>query len=71
MYNSITIPIAIFYADDGPTLIASESIALCDAVIDLIFLIDVILTFRTTYLDTVLGQEETDTHKIAARFLKG
>ena len=71
MYNSITIPISIFYGDDGPTLISSQSIALCDAFIDLIFLIDVILTFRTTYLDTILGQEETNTHKIAMRFLRG
>ena len=37
----------------------------------MIFLIDVILTFRTTYLDTRDGKEETDTHKIAATYLRG
>ena len=42
-----------------------------DAFVDLIFLIDVILTFRTTYLDTRDGKEETDTHKIAATYLRG
>ena len=42
-----------------------------DAVVDFIFLIDVILTFRTTYLDTAKGIEETDTHKIGINYLKG
>jgi len=71
MYNSVTIPIAIFYGDKGPSIIDSETIALVDALVDLIFLIDVIITFRTTYLDTDLGCEETDTHKIASSYLRG
>lgn len=71
MYNSVTIPIAIFYGDKGPSIIQSEMIAFIDALVDLIFLIDIILTFRTTYLDTTLGREETDTHKIAKTYLKG
>ena len=42
-----------------------------DALVDFIFLIDVIITFRTSYLDTAKGTEETDTHRIAIHYLKG
>jgi hypothetical protein len=71
MYNSITIPISIFYDTHGPSFISGNTIGLIDALVDLIFLIDVILTFRTTYLDTDLGKEETNTHKIASSYLRG
>lgn len=71
MYNSITIPIAIFYDVHGPSIISSDTIALVDALVDFIFLFDIIITFRTTYLDTNVGKEETDTHKIALSYLKG
>lgn len=71
MYNSVTIPISIFYDVHGPSFMGSNSIALIDALVDLIFLIDVILTFRTTYLDTDKGKEETNTHKIALTYLRG
>ena len=62
MYNSVTIPMAIFYGDDGPGFLFTEAIALTDAVVDFIFLLDIIITFRTTYLDTDKGEEVTDTH---------
>ena len=52
MYNSVTIPIAIFYDSHGPSIISGNIVALIDALVDFIFLIDIILTFRTTYLDT-------------------
>lgn len=55
MYNSVTIPIAIFYDVHGPSIISSNTIALIDALVDFIFLIDIIITFRTTYLDTAKG----------------
>ena len=71
MYNSVTIPMAIFYSENGPTMLEGEPIALLDSFVDLIFLIDVIITFRTTYLDTAIGEEVTETHKIAITYLKG
>ena len=71
MYNSVTIPMAIFYGEDGPSFISSESIALIDALVDLIFLIDVIITFRTTFLDTEKGYDVYDTHEIAKNYLHG
>ena len=42
-----------------------------DAVVDLIFLIDIIIMFRTTYLDTKMSEEVYDPHKIAIRYIKG
>ena len=69
MYNSVTIPIAIFYGEAAPSFISGQGIALTDAFVDLIFLIDIIITFRTTYLDVEIGIVETDTHKIAKNYL--
>ena len=71
MYNSVTIPMAIFYGNDGLSLINGEYIALIDALVDLIFLIDVIITFRTTFLDTEKGTIVYDTHTIARKYLHG
>lgn len=71
MYNSVTIPMAIFYGADGPSFISSENIALIDALVDLTFLIDVVITFRTTFLDTEKGFDVYDTHEIARKYLHG
>ena len=71
MYNSVTIPLDIFYQENGPSALSGEFIAVLDAFVDLIFLIDVIITFRTTYLDINIGVEVTETHKIAINYLKG
>lgn len=71
MYNSVTIPMAIFYGDDGLSLISGEYIALIDALVDLIFLVDIVLTFRTTFLDTEKGTIVYDTHTIASKYLHG
>lgn len=42
-----------------------------DAGVDLLFLIDIIITFRTTYLDPKLSIEVRDPHLIAKRYIKG
>ena len=42
-----------------------------DATVDLIFLIDIMIHFRTTYLDTTLSEEVYDPLKIAKRYLRG
>tara|TARA_B110000285_G_C15050462_1_gene576682 strand:+ start:691 stop:900 length:210 start_codon:yes stop_codon:yes gene_type:complete len=41
-----------------------------DSIIDLIFTLDIILRFRTTYIDQVSGEEIDDTSLIAIRYLK-
>ena len=41
-----------------------------DSLIDMIFALDIILRFRTTYIDQVSGEEVTDTYMIGMRYLK-
>ena len=70
LYNSIFIPLQIFYAEDGHTEINGNIILFIDACVDLIFLIDIIIRFRTTYLDSKESYEVKDPHKIGLRYLK-
>lgn len=51
MYNSITIPLQIFYKEHAHSQLNGYPINLIDALVDLFFLIDIIITFRTTFLD--------------------
>ena len=42
-----------------------------DSIVDLLFLIDIIVTFRTTFLDSKQSIEVRDPHVIGKRYLKG
>jgi hypothetical protein len=57
VYQGITIPIAISY---DPDRLNSPFYKTLDSLIDLIFLIDIVLNFRTTYIDSVTGEEVLD-----------
>jgi len=41
-----------------------------DSLIDLIFMLDIILYFRTTYIDQISGEEVVDTKLIGMRYIK-
>lgn len=41
-----------------------------DSLIDLIFFTDIILRFRTTYIDQISGEEVDDTYLIGTRYIK-
>jgi hypothetical protein len=41
-----------------------------DSLIDLIFILDIILYFRTTYIDQISGEEVVDTKLIGMRYVK-
>jgi hypothetical protein len=41
-----------------------------DSIIDLIFTLDIILRFRTTYIDQVSGEEVDDSYLIGMRYIK-
>ena len=69
VYNSFMIPWQLFFRDLGLSLFWSNQIQLLDAVIDLIFIIDIVINFRTTYLDTNLSEEVTDSTQIAYRYV--
>ena len=70
LYNAFIIPLQLFF-DPKPGIIDNDIIRCSDAVVDLLFLIDIIFEFRTTYLDTKLGSEVLDPHLIGVRYLKG
>lgn len=70
MYNSLTIPIQIFYKTAAISWIQGYPITMVDAFVDLFFLIDIIVTFRTTFLDSKQSIEVVDPHVIGKRYLK-
>ena len=71
LYNSIFIPLQIFYKDKGHSALLGEVVTIIDASVDLIFLIDIVIKFRTTFLDPKQSIEVKDPHAIAFRYLKG
>lgn len=71
MYNSLLIPLQIFYDEKGHSALTGSVVTAVDACVDLCFLIDIIITFRTTFLDTKQSIEVTDPHVIGKRYLKG
>jgi len=71
MYNSMLIPLQIFYKQKAHSALVGHPITMIDAIVDLLFLIDIIITFRTTYLDPKLSLEVRDPHKIGKRYIKG
>lgn len=72
IFNSISIPFQVFYKREYTwSLLKSREFQILDAVIDLLFLIDIIVQFRTTYIDTVRCKVECDPHKIAKNYLAG
>ena len=48
-----------------------EAVGIIDSIVDLIFLLDIVIKFRTTYLDAKQSIEVRDPHKIGKRYLKG
>lgn len=40
-----------------------------DSLIDLVFLVDIVLNFRTTYIDSVTGEEVLDPALISKKYL--
>ena len=71
VYNSILIPLQIFYNDKGHSALTGPTVSFIDACVDLFFLIDIIIRFRTTYLDPKQSIEVRDPHVIGLTYLKG
>jgi hypothetical protein len=65
IYNSFTIPINISFK---PYILNTETFRIVDSFVDLIFLLDIIVTFRSTYLSTSDGVEIVDPIKIARNY---
>jgi len=70
LYNALVIPIQIFF-QPNPVWVSTDAIRCTDAVVDLLFLIDIIFEFRTTYLEPKLGVEVREPGLIAKRYIQG
>ena len=66
IFNCFTIPFKVAYQPPGMDSIIFSLVNLC---VDLIFFMDILINFRTTYIDSV-GVEVTDAKRIAKNYLK-
>ena len=71
MYNTLVIPVQIFYKENGHSMLLGSTVGFIDAFVDLSFLLDIVIKFRTTILDTKMSEEVKDPHTIGLRYLKG
>jgi hypothetical protein len=55
IYNCLSIPIVVAF---NPDYAKSSSMEVNDNMIDILFLCDIVVTFRTTYLTAVTGEEQ-------------
>ena len=62
VYQALTIPISITF---DPDELNSPVIKTVDSLIDLVFIVDIVLNFRTTYIDPNNGEEVFDPFLIA------
>ena len=68
IYNSIAIPISLAFS---PPSFKYFWVLALNNIIDICFLCDIIMQFRTTYFNPITGDEETDLKKIAKNYIKG
>jgi len=66
IYNSFTIPINIAFK---PYILNTQTFRIIDSLVDLAFLVDIIITFRSTFLSTDDGVEITDPMRIASNYI--
>lgn len=68
IWNCISIPLELSFE---PPIAESIPWLIFNSLIDFLFLLDIILTFRTTYVSAQTGIEISDTREIAKNYLKG
>lgn len=66
-YNTFLIPLTLSFR---PQYFEQHVFNVAENVIDFIFLVDIFITFRLVYIDS-LGNEETDWKRIAINYLSG
>lgn len=66
-FSVITIPLNIAFK---PPALQSNGFSVINAIVDLFYLIDILVTFRTTYMDLVQAVPVLDSAKIAERYIK-
>ena len=55
----------------APDIFGSPLVITFDQIVNLIFLADILIRFRTTFIHPVTGEEVIDSNLIAERYLKG
>lgn len=66
IYQAFTIPMQLCLAED---FWGSNTIKTFDALINLTFLLDIIIRFRTTYIHPVTGEEVLNSFEISSKYL--
>lgn len=67
MYQAISIPLTISF---NPDVFGHPAVKTLDSLVDLIFALDIVFRFRTTYIDPVSGEEVLDVKKIMIHYIK-
>jgi len=67
-FNCFTIPLDVSF---DPPAFATPLFALINNLIDLTFLLDIIVSFRTTFVDTRTAEEINNSKEMANLYLKG
>ena len=67
-WNCFAIPLEIAFE---PAMSKGAGWLVINSVTDVLFLVDIVLTFRTTYINTATGDEITEPLKIAMQYLSG
>lgn len=67
IYNSFTIPLQLAF---NPAALSSPFLLSFDTVVDLLFMLDVFVNFRTTYISQTTGNEVYNPKMIAKEYFK-
>jgi len=70
VWNSFTAPVEFAYTK-GMGFFDSSEMAFANAFLDVIFILDLILNFRTSFIHSQTGEEIFDQKLIAKNYLKG
>lgn len=68
IYQAILIPFNLSFSPDE---INSPFFKTLDSIIDIIFMVDIVFRFRTSYIDPISGEEVLDSFLIARRYVTG
>jgi len=68
LYNAITIPLSLAFTEMN---FDKVGLMIFDSFVDLIFFVDILITFRTTYISTKTGDEIYNPRLIAKQYVMG
>lgn len=66
-YNCFQIPVEVAFE---PDILKAASMRALAYIIDFLFFVDIIVAFRTTFINSINGNEVTNTREIAYNYLQ-